>query len=60
MQTVEYAHMNPVSRGLVRSPEELKWSSVQEYAWASAGEQERRCGLRICRVPLPTDQDARI
>ena len=60
METVEYIHINPVGRGLVRSAEEWEWSNVHEYAGVSAQEQERRCGLRIDRVRLPADQDTRI
>jgi REP element-mobilizing transposase RayT len=60
METVEYIHMNPVRRGLVRLAEEWKWSSVHEYSGVSAEEQERRCGLRVDRVRLPADQDTRI
>ena len=57
---VEYIHLNPVRGGLVQTPEEWKWSSVHEYAGVSADEQERRCGLRIDRVRLPADENARI
>jgi putative transposase len=57
---VEYIHLNPVKRGLVRKPEDWKWSSMAEYAGVSAEEQERRCGLRIDRVSLPTDLRTRI
>ena len=57
---VEYIHLNPVRRGLVRTAEEWKWSSVHEYAGLSGEEQERRCGLRIDRVRLPADENTRI
>jgi putative transposase len=60
VETVEYIHMNPVWRGLVKLAEDWKWSSVHEYAGVSAEEQERRCGLRIDRVRLPGDENARI
>ncbi len=58
--TVAYIHSNPVRRGLVKHAEEWKWSSVHEYAAVSGEEQERRCGLRIDRVRLPADENARI
>jgi hypothetical protein len=45
---------------LVKKPEDWKWSSMAEHAGVSAEEQERRCGLRIDRVPLPVDGDAPI
>jgi hypothetical protein len=60
LETVEYIHMNPVRRELVKRPEDWKWSSVHEYIGLSAEEQERRCGLRIDRVRLPADENARI
>src|SRR5215472_3057016 len=50
-ETVEYIHLNPVRRGLVRRAEDWKWSSTREYAGISGEEQERRCGLKIDRVP---------
>jgi len=57
---VEYIHLNPVRRGLVKRPEEWRWSSAREYAGVSAAEQERRCGLRIDRVSLPADENTRL
>jgi len=59
-QTVEYIHLNPVRRGLVKRPERWKWSSFPEYAGVDAAEQEKRCGLAIDRVRLPADEKARI
>lgn len=60
METVEYIHLNPLRRGLLRSAEEWKWSSVHEYSGVSAEEQKRRCGLCIDRARLPADQETRI
>jgi putative transposase len=60
METVEYIHLNPVRRGLVSSAQDWKWSSVHEYSWISAQAQERRCRLRIDRVRLRADRNARI
>ena len=59
-ETVEYIHLNPVRRGLVKHSTDGPWSSVHEYAGVSGEEQERRCGLRIDRVRLPADENARI
>jgi putative transposase len=59
-ETVEYIHMNPVRRGLMRQPGEWRWSSYHEYAGVSAAEQQERCGLVIDRVRLPADENARI
>ncbi len=59
-KTVEYIHLNPVRRGLVKRPEQWKWSSFPEYAGVDAAEQDSRCGLTIDRVRLPADEEARI
>ena len=32
LEKVEYIHPKPVRRGLVKQPEDWKWSSVHEYA----------------------------
>ena len=60
LKTVDYIHWNPVRRGLVKEPEEWKWSSAVEYAGVDGTEQERRCGLSVDRVQLPADEDTRI
>ena len=59
-EAVEYTHLNPVRRGLVKRAEDWKWSSIHEYAGRSADEQERRCGLTVNRVRLPADETAPI
>jgi putative transposase len=59
-ETVEYIHLNPVRRGLVKRPGEWKWSSFPEYAGVDPAEQQSRCGLTIDRVRLPADENARI
>ena len=57
---VEYIHLNPVRRGLVKNAEDGTWSSMREFAGVSGEDQERFCGLRIDRVPLPFDVHTRI
>ena len=59
-ETVEYIHLNPVKRGLVRRPDEWKWSSFPEYAGVDAAEQQARGGLAIDRHRLPADENAKI
>ena len=59
-EKVEYIHLNPVRRGLVDNPEGWKWSSWPEFSGVSGEDQERSCGLRIDRVPLPFDVHTRI
>ena len=44
----------------MKKPVDWKWSSMQEYAGVSGEDQERLCGLRIDRVPLPFDVHTRI
>jgi tRNA threonylcarbamoyladenosine biosynthesis protein TsaB len=46
-EKVDYIHLNPARRGLLRHATDWKWSSVDEYAGISGEKQERRCGLRI-------------
>ena len=59
-ENVEYIHLNPVRRRLVKRAEEWKWSSMHEYAGMSGEEQEQWCGLRIDRVHLPAEGSTRI
>jgi hypothetical protein len=59
-EKVEYIHLNSVRRGLVKNAEDWKWSSTREFAGVSGEDQERFCGLRIDRVPLPRDVHTRI
>jgi len=59
-EKVEYIHLNPVRAGLVIRPEDWRWSSYNEYAGLSAGEQNERCGLIVDRVRMPSDPRPRI
>ena len=59
-EKVEYLHLNPVQAGLVRRPEDWRWSSYGEYARMTAEEQKKRCGLIVGRVTIPSDPRARI
>jgi len=59
-EKVEYIHLNPVKAGLVRRPQDWRWSSFNEYSGMSADEQKRRCGLIIDRVKMPSDPRTRI
>jgi hypothetical protein len=52
--------LNPVKRGLVKRPEEWKWSSFPKYTGVDTAEQQCRCGLTIDRVRLPADENAKI
>ena len=59
-ETVEYIHLNPVIRSLVKWSEEWNWSGFPEYADVDAAQQQSRCGLTIDRLRLPADEKARI
>ena len=53
---LRYPHRNPVKRGLVRNPEEWKWSSYRHYAlreigiveieseWTALDREQTACG----------------
>ena len=59
-EKVEYIHLNPVRAGLVSHLEDWRWSSYNEYAGLSAGEQNERRGLILDRVRMPSDPRAGI
>jgi hypothetical protein len=59
-ETVEYIHWNPVRRGLVKGPEDWKWSSVHEYLFPAVPEARRQPPLRIDRVRISAVERARI
>ena len=57
---IEYLHLNPVRSGLVRRPQDWRWSSFNEYAGVSPEKQNQRCGLIIDRARMPADPRTRI
>ncbi len=59
-EKVEYIHMNPVRAGLVRRPQDWRWSSANEYSGMSAESQNQLCGLTIDRLRIPSDLNTRI
>jgi putative transposase len=59
-ETIEYIHLNPVRRGLVKRPEDWKWSSVHEYLLEQRAGTSGGLALRIDRVRIPADERARI
>jgi putative transposase len=58
-EKLRYIHRNPVTRGLVRRPEEWKWSSFRHYLTGVPGIVEiespwtagRRLGLKMPTLP---------
>ena len=59
-KTVECTDSNPLRRGLLKRPEDWKWSSVREYAFPALPEARHQPPLRIDRVRIPSDERARI
>jgi len=59
-ETVEYIHLNPLRRGLVKRPEDWKWSSVHAYAFPALPQARHQPPLRIDHVRIPADERARI
>jgi hypothetical protein len=50
-ETVEYIHLNPVRAGLVRRPEDWRWSSYNNFALTKA--TVAACPIQIDYVRLP-------
>jgi hypothetical protein len=50
-ERLDYMHMNPVRKGLVKRPEGWAWSSYNNYALDQ--EQVSRCRVRIDCADLP-------
>jgi len=59
-ERVEYIHWNPLRRGLLKRPEDCKWSSAHEYAFPAVPEARHQASLRIDRARIPADERARI
>jgi hypothetical protein len=48
---LDYMHLNPVRKGLVKRPEEWRWSSYNNFALDK--DQVARCPMQIDYVHLP-------
>jgi putative transposase len=59
-EKVEYIHWNPVKAGLVKRPEDWKWSSVRDYTGSVQAPSGKRGPLPVERVLLPADPRRRI
>jgi len=53
-ETLEYIHLNPVRKGLVRHPEDWPWSSIHSYGGSGP------VRLEIDRLDLPADEKTRL
>jgi putative transposase len=54
IEKLRYMHRNPVKRGLVREPEQWRWSSYRHYAYGERGmvlvNEQKKAELKV-RVP---------
>jgi REP element-mobilizing transposase RayT len=54
-EKVEYIHWNPVKAGLVKRPEDWKWSSLRDYTGSVQAPLGKRGPLPVERVLLPAE-----
>ena len=59
-EKVEYIHLNPVNAGLVKRPEDWKWSSVHDYTGSVNAPFGEGSPIPVDRIQLPGDPKARI
>ena len=59
-EKVEYIHLNPVNAGLVKRPEDWKWSSVHDYTGSVNSPFGEGSPIPVDRIQLPGDPKARI
>ena len=51
IEKLRYIHRNPVTRGLVRSPEQWRWSSFRSYAYGEPGPVRINAMIPLKRAP---------
>ena len=59
-EKVAYIHWNPAKAGLVKRPEDWKWSSVHDYSGSLDAPSGKGSPIPVDRVLLPADERARI
>ena len=59
-EKVEYIHLNPVKAGLVKCPEDWKWSSVHDYTGSVNVPSGEGSPIPVDRILMPSDQRTRI
>jgi len=57
---VAYIHWNPVKAGLVKRPEDWKWSSLQDYTGTVNAPCGRGSPIPVDRIMMPSDERTRI
>jgi putative transposase len=59
-EKVAYIHLNPVTAGLVRGPEDWKWSSVHDYTGTVKSPSGMGSPIPVDRILLPAEEKTRI
>ena len=59
-EKVEYIHFNPVKAGLVKRPEDWKWSSVHAYTGSTKAPRGKGSPIPVERIMMPADERRRI
>lgn len=59
-EKVAYIHWNPVKAGLVKRPEDWKWSSIHDYAGSINAPAGKGSPISIDRIMMPSDERRRI
>ncbi len=59
-ETVAYIHGNPVKAGLVRRPEDWRWSSVHDYTGTLNAPSGIPSPIPVDRILVPSDERRRI
>ena len=59
-EKVAYIHWNPVKAGLVKRPEDWKWSSIHDYTGTVKAPSGKGSPIPIDRIMMPSDERRRI
>ena len=59
-EKVAYIHWNPVKAGLVKRPEDWKWSRVHDYTGTVNAPSGKGSPIAIDRIMMPSDERRRI
>lgn len=59
-EKVQYIHLNPVKAGLVKRPEDWKWSSAGDYTGSVGAASGRGSPIPVDRILMPADERRRI
>ena len=59
-EKVAYIHWNPVKAGLVKRPEDWKWSSIHDYTGTVTAPAGKGSPIPVDRIMMPSDERRRI